>query len=148
MVGKPNQTLPIAPLHPISAVDPPFTRVLPQLVFRHRVRGPLNLVRKAWSAPHSDRPESLLESGLSTREGLVKALEVAPHHLGAAPKKRKRYYDQKAKYCNFAPGEETIGVLGSELVVPAEHWGQCGVLLGERLQRLGGGAEEEISLSE
>ena len=68
----------------------------------------------------------------------MKTLKVAPHHLGAAPKKRKRYYDQKAKYRNFAPGEETTEILGSELVVPAEHWGQCGVLLGERLQHLGG----------
>ena len=138
MVGKPNQTPPIAPLHLIPAVDPFFTRVLNQLVFGHRVRGPLDLIREAWCAPHSDRPESLLESVLRTREGLVKALEVAPHHLGAAPKKRKGYYDQKAKYCKFAPGEETIEVLGSELVVPAQHWGQCGVLLGERVQHLGG----------
>ena len=106
-------------------------------MFGHWVRGPLDLVREAWCAPHSDRPESLVESELSTRERLVKALEVAPHHLGAAPKKR-RCYDQKAYYHNFAPGEETTEILGSELVVPAEHWGQCGVLLGERLQHLGG----------
>ena len=90
-------------------------------MFGHRVRSPLDLVREGWCAPDSDRPESLLKNGLSTREGLVKALEVAPHHLGAALKKRKRYYDQKAKYCNFAPGEETTEILGSELVGPAEH---------------------------
>ena len=47
MVGKPNQTSPVAPLHPIPAVDPLFTRVLYQLVFGHRVRGPLDLVREA-----------------------------------------------------------------------------------------------------
>ena len=136
MVGKPNQIHPVAPLHPIPAVDP-FTRVLNQLMFRHRVRGPLDLVREAWNAPHYDRQESFLKDELSTRERLVKALEVAPHHLGAALKKRRRDYDQKVKYCNFAPGEETIEVLGSKLVVPAEHWGQCGVLLEERLQHLG-----------
>ena len=32
MVGKPNQTPPVAPLHPIPAVDPPFTRVLIDMV--------------------------------------------------------------------------------------------------------------------
>ena len=138
MVGKPNQNSPVAPLHPIPAVNPPFTRVPNQLVFGYRVRDPLDLVREAWSAPHYDRPESFLESGLSTREGLVKALEVAPHHLGAAPKKNKRYYDQKAEYCIFAPVEETTEVPGSKLVVTTEHWRQCGVLLGERLQHLGG----------
>ncbi|ORD93095.1 hypothetical protein ECANGB1_1293, partial [Enterospora canceri] len=137
MVGKPNRIPPMAPLHPIPAVDP-FTRVQNQLVFGHRVRGPLDLAREAWSAPHSDRPESPSKSELSTREGLVKALEVAPHHLGAASKKRRRYYDPKVKYYDFAPGEETTEVPGSELVVPAEHWGQCGVLLRERLQYLEG----------
>ncbi|ORD93107.1 POL, partial [Enterospora canceri] len=109
-----------------------------QLVFGHRVRGPLDLVREAWCAPHSDRPESLLKSVLRTRERLVKALEVAQQHLGAAPKKKRRYYDPKVKYYDFAPGEETTEVSGSELVVPAEHWGQCGVLLRERLQYLEG----------
>ena len=108
------------------------------LVFGHRVHGPLDLVREAWCAPHSDSPKSLLKSVLRTRERLVKALEVAQHHLGAAQKKRKRYYDQKAKYRNFAPVKETTEVLGSKLVVPAERWGQNGVLLlGERLQHLG-----------
>ena len=108
------------------------------------MRGPLDLVREAWCAPHSDRPESLLKSVLRTRETLVKTLEEAQYHLGAAQKKRKRYYDQKAKYRNFAPGEETTEVLGSELGVPAEHWGQCGVLLGERLQYLGGVQKKEF----
>ena len=31
-VGKPNQAPPVAPLHPIPAVDPPFTRVLIDIV--------------------------------------------------------------------------------------------------------------------
>ena len=118
MVGKHNRIPPIVPLYHIPTVDP-FTRIQNQLVLGHRVRGPLDLVREAWCAPYSDRPESLLKSMLRTRERLVKALEVAPHHLGAAPKKRRRYYDQKVKYCNFAPGEETTEVPGSELVVPA-----------------------------
>ena len=107
-------------------------------MFGHRVRGSLDLVREAWCASHSDRPESLLKSVLRTRDRLVNALEMAQHHLGAAQKKRKRFYDQKAKYCSFAPGEEATEVLGSKLVVPAERWGQNGVLLlGERLQHLG-----------
>ncbi|ORD93075.1 hypothetical protein ECANGB1_1376, partial [Enterospora canceri] len=136
MVGKPNRIPPMAPLHPIPAEDP-FTRVQNQLVFGHRVSVPLDLAQVAWSAPHYDRQESFLKDKLSTRRGLVKALEVAPHHLGAAAKKR-RYYDPKIKNCNVAPGEETTEVSGSELVVPAEHWGQCGVLLRERLQYLEG----------
>ena len=39
LVGKPNQTPPVAPLHPIPAVDPPFTRVLIDIV------GPLPTTR-------------------------------------------------------------------------------------------------------
>ena len=41
----------------------------------------------------------------------MKALEVAQHYLGAAQKKMKGYYDQKAKYCSFAPGEEVLVLL-------------------------------------
>ena len=82
-----------------------------QLVFRHRVRGPLDLVREAWCTPHSDRQESLLKNVLRTRERLVNALEVAKHHLEAAQKKIKGFYDQKDKYRSFAPGEEVFVLL-------------------------------------
>ena len=133
MVSKPNLIPPATPLYHIPAKDPSFTRVLNQLVLGHRVRGPLDLVWEAWNAPNYDRQESFLKDELSTRERLVKALKVVPHHPGAALKKRRRYYDPKVKYCNFAPGEETTEVPGLELVVPAEHWGQCGVPLRERL---------------
>ena len=93
MLGIPNSTSPVALLYRVPAEDPSFTRVLNQLVFGHRERGPLDLVQEAWSAPHYDCQESFLKDELSTRERLVKALEVAPHHLGAAPKKTRRYYD-------------------------------------------------------
>ena len=80
-------------------------------MFGHRVRGPLDLLREIWCAPHPDRPESLLKSVLRTREQLVKALEVAQHHLGAAQKMMKGYYDQKVKYRSFAPGKEVLVLL-------------------------------------
>ena len=41
----------------------------------------------------------------------MNALEVAQYHLGAAQKKIKGYYDQKAKYRSFAPGEEVLVLL-------------------------------------
>ena len=39
MVGKPYPTPPVAPLHPIPAVDPPFTRILIDMV------GPLSTTK-------------------------------------------------------------------------------------------------------
>ena len=68
MVGKPNQTIPKAPLQPIPAVQKPFSRIvvdcvgpLPktnsgnQLVFGHTVRGPLKVLKESLIFNSSER---------------------------------------------------------------------------------------------
>ena len=82
-----------------------------QLVFRHRVRGPLDVVRDAWSRSSVGDASSLLKQVQTTRERLQKALEVAQAHLGKAQRKMKSYYDRKAKYRTFEPGEEVLVLL-------------------------------------
>ena len=82
-----------------------------QLVFGHRVRGPLDVVREAWCYPQAGRSESLLQGVLSSRARLAKALELAREHLGGAQARMKGYYDRKATYREFAPGDEVLVLL-------------------------------------
>ena len=82
-----------------------------QLVFGHRVRGPLDVVREAWCQPSPERPVSLLKSLMSSRERLAKALEVAQTHLCKAQQNMKGYYDRRAEYRSFAPGDEVLVLL-------------------------------------
>ena len=82
-----------------------------QLVFGHRVRGPLDVVRDAWSRGSVGEAPSLLKYVQTTRERLHKALEVAGLNLEKAQKNMKGYYDRKAQYRSFQPGEEVLVLL-------------------------------------
>ncbi len=82
-----------------------------ELVFGHRVRGPLDVVRESWCCPQDDPPVSLLQGVLASRERLAGALQVARDNLGEVQKKMKGYYDRKVKYRSFEPGEEVLALL-------------------------------------
>ena len=82
-----------------------------ELIFGHRVRGPLDVVRDAWCNPQPSRPESLLKQVMCTRERLSRALEAAQEHLGKAQRRMKGYYDKKTQYRSFAPGDEVLVLL-------------------------------------
>ena len=81
-----------------------------QLVFGHRVRGPLDVVKEAW-CQSPEGSSSLLKQVQTTRERLHKALEVAQQHLQQAQGKMKGYYDRRAQYRSFQPGDEVLVLL-------------------------------------
>ncbi len=82
-----------------------------QLVFGHRVRGPLDVVRDAWCGVPVNSPQPLLTQVLRTRERLVQAWDVAREHLGRAQRSMKEHYDRRAKYRSFNPGDEVLVLL-------------------------------------
>ncbi|XP_045120476.1 uncharacterized protein LOC123509918 [Portunus trituberculatus] len=82
-----------------------------QLVFGHHVRGPLDVVRKAWCYPPISDSTVLLDYVLVARKRLRKAHDIARAHLGAAQKGMKWYYDRRTKYHSFQEGDEVLVLL-------------------------------------
>ena len=65
-----------------------------ELVFGHRVRGPLDVVREGWSESNGDKAELLLGFVTCTRYRLHKALELTRGNLTVAQAEMKAYYDR------------------------------------------------------
>ena len=79
-----------------------------ELVFGHRVRGPLQLLKEKW-LNNSDKSDlNLLDyvSGFKTR--LVRAGEIAKENLKDSQTRMKVWYDRNAKSRVFEPGEKVL----------------------------------------
>jgi len=81
-----------------------------ELVFGHRVRGPLAVVREAWSGEEQSS-ESLLSYVTRTRERLLKGLEMARSDLVSGQARMKAHYDRKAQCRSFKVGDEVLVLL-------------------------------------
>lgn len=81
-----------------------------QLVFGHRVRGPLNVVKEAWSGD-TDTSKNLLRYVTDFRTRLHETLKVARENLTMAQTKMKQWYDRKTQWREFQVGEEVLVLL-------------------------------------
>ena len=81
-----------------------------ELVFGHRVRGPLDVVHEVWSGQIRDE-EPLLDFVVKTRTRLHQALELAKENLLAAQDKMKTHYDRKSVRREFDVGDEVLALL-------------------------------------
>lgn len=79
------------------------------LVFGHKVRGPLALVQDGWA--DSPPPQNLIDYINGFRYRLYKAQEVAKGKLGAAQAKMKNRFDRHAKCRMFLPGDQVLALL-------------------------------------
>ena len=82
-----------------------------ELVFGHKVRGPLSVVHDAWVKGNPNQAESLLEYVRKTRERLHNALALARENLCASQYKMKAVYDRKACERSFEVGDEVLVLL-------------------------------------
>ena len=80
-----------------------------ELVFGHRVRGPLDVIKDEWCKESTS--QSLLEFVIKTRERMHWALQLAKENLAAAQKGMKRRYDQKAVVRKFQVGDKVLVLL-------------------------------------
>lgn len=80
------------------------------LVFAHRVRGPVDVVFDAWSSGSED-PQPLLKYVQSTRERLLKATKMARDNLCKAQSSMKEYYDRNTRVRSFKVGDEVLALL-------------------------------------
>ena len=80
-----------------------------ELVFGHLPRGPLILFKECWL---DDDPEkSVLVHVSDVRERLRKANEFAQKNLKSAQHCMKVWYDKKARYREFNPGDKVLVLL-------------------------------------
>ena len=77
-----------------------------ELVFGHRVRGPLNLISEQWS---NEKVEiGLLDYVVKFKERLRRTWEMAHEKLGKNQSRMKTWYDRKARLRVFKPGDRVL----------------------------------------
>ena len=81
-----------------------------ELVFGHRVRGPLDVVYEGWSG-QADSAEPLLDMVSKTRIRLHQALDLARSNLLTAQNRMKTHYDKKSMKREFKVGDEVLALL-------------------------------------
>ncbi|KAK7878623.1 hypothetical protein WMY93_030459 [Mugilogobius chulae] len=79
------------------------------LVFSHKVRGPLALLQDNWR--ESDPPSNLIDFVNGFRYRLYKAQEVAKDRLSGVQGKMKKLYDRHSVYREFLPGDQVLALL-------------------------------------
>ena len=85
-----------------------------ELVFGHRVKGPLTILKDLWSGEVSADVRSTYEYVIDMRERLQDAVELANEHLSEAKSRQKKYYDRGAKQRKFKEGDKVLILLPSE----------------------------------
>ena len=80
------------------------------LLFAHRVRGPLSRIRDLLLGS-GVREFSLLEWVGSAREKLLHCWQLAAEHLDKSQSRAKRWFDKRAVQREFAPGDRVLVLL-------------------------------------
>ncbi len=89
-----------------------------ELVFGHRVRGPMDLLKEKLLEEESSSSENLLDHVSVFRYRLRRACEIAGENLERTQTKMKLWYDQKARSRSFDAGDQVLillPVVGSPL---------------------------------
>ena len=81
-----------------------------ELVFGHRVRGPLMLCKEQMLSSGSEG-HNVLKYVVSFKERLMKACEAAKENLCVRQDEMKTWYDKKARLRTFSPGEQVLVLL-------------------------------------
>ena len=77
-----------------------------ELVFGHTVRGPLKYLKEMWMSPTPT--EGLLDHVLKIKSRLYDACNLAKTNLKESQSKMKNWYDKKARFRLFAPGDKVL----------------------------------------
>ena len=81
-----------------------------ELVFRHTVHGPLQLLKEKFLS-HDESSFNLLQYVSDFKNRLSKACEAVRSHLKSAQRKMKMHYDENAQDRNFEPGDKVLALL-------------------------------------
>lgn len=79
------------------------------LVFSHKVRGPLASLHSDWQA--KEAPQNLIDNVNGFRQQLYRANKLARDNLQAAQDKMRSLYDQRAEHSEYSPGDQVLALL-------------------------------------
>ena len=91
------------------------------IIFGHKVRGPLEMLRESWE--EEDTSEDFLEYISRTRTHLTQALEFAKQHLSKIQQSMKIAYDKKTVSRSFDIGDEVMVLLPIQGQLKAQYVG-------------------------
>ena len=91
------------------------------IIFGHKVRGPLEMLRESWE--EEDTSEDFLEYISRTRTHLTQALEFAKQHLSKTQQSMKIAYDKKTVSRSFDIGDEVMVLLPIQGQLKAKYVG-------------------------
>ena len=77
-----------------------------ELIFGHTVRGPLKLMKEMWLV--DDTQTNVLKYVSIFKDRLYKTCEIAKANLKLSQKGMKVWYDKKARYRSFKPGDKVL----------------------------------------
>ena len=80
-----------------------------ELVFGHRVRGPLSILKEKWIGEEGET--NLIEYISNMKCRLSNAWEVAKQHLKSSQKRMKSWYDQNTTNRSFLVGDKVVAFL-------------------------------------
>ena len=81
-----------------------------ELIFGHRVRGPLTVIKECMTAADGGQPEArqLSDYVLQLRERLQETCALARQKLQTAHDKSKTYFDKKTRARTFSPNDQVL----------------------------------------
>ena len=82
-----------------------------ELVFGHLPRGPLKLLKESLLNPDNDSSQGVITYISDVRERLKMANELAQENLKFSQNRMKQWYDKKAKFRTFQPGDQVLVLL-------------------------------------
>ncbi|XP_064389549.1 uncharacterized protein LOC135337548 [Halichondria panicea] len=81
-----------------------------ELLYRHRVRGPLDVIREGWTEERS--PEfPVIAHVVQMRDRLEEMMEIVQETTSKAQQKQKRYYDKGTKKRELKAGDQVLVLL-------------------------------------
>ena len=94
-----------------------------ELLYGHRVRGPLDVFRESWEAS-TKSSESIVSYVLSMQERLAKLRNIVHENLADAQAVQKAWYDRHSRKREFQPGDQVLVLLPTSTNKLLAEW--CG----------------------
>ena len=84
-----------------------------ELLYGRHIRGPLDLVKEAWSQPSDETLMTAAQYVIAMRERLDLVAAAAADNLRTAQTRQKHYYDIHSRDRSLSPGDEVLLLLPS-----------------------------------
>ena len=85
-----------------------------ELLYGRTVRGPMDILRELWTKEEkSDDLKITYQYVIELREKIEETCKLAAEELGRTAAVNKKYFDKKAKYRSFEPGDKVLLLLSS-----------------------------------